>query len=118
MRRCLCLVYWSFTIFGGLIPDKPGIRVFDLPTIGVQIAERRRALGLRQVDLARQAGVGRATVEALENGRLRELGSVKLSRILAALGIELALDESKKRKPTLEDLLREDEHDQGLGGRR
>jgi transcriptional regulator with XRE-family HTH domain len=67
--------------------------------------------------LARSAGVSRATLEALENGRLGELGYSKLSRILAVLGWELALREASPR-PTLDDLMEENCHDQSVGGRR
>jgi transcriptional regulator with XRE-family HTH domain len=91
--------------------------MLDLPSIGLQIGQRRKALKLRQTDLANKAGVSRATLDALENGRLGELGFVKLAKILAAVGLELSLGEPRKRRPTLEELMLEDERDQGLGRR-
>lgn len=91
--------------------------MLDLPSIGLQIRQRRKALKLRQVDLARTAGVSRATLDALENGRLGELGFAKVAKILAAVGLDLSLGEPSKRRPTLEDLMQEDERDQGLGRR-
>jgi len=89
-----------------------------LSSIGSQIATRRKALGLSQSELARKAGVSRATLEALENGRSGELGFSKVANILAALGLELKIQEANRQRPTLEELLKEDRDDQGLGGRR
>ena len=43
--------------------------MLDLISIGGQIAERRKTLKLSQAALARKAGVSRATLDALENGR-------------------------------------------------
>jgi len=88
-----------------------------LPPLGESIAIRRRALGMSQATLARNAGVGRSTLDALENARLGELGFVKVARILAALGMELKLQEAGSRRPTLEELLEEDRRDEGLDGR-
>ncbi len=88
-----------------------------LPTLGESIAARRKALGLSQVMLARKAGVGRSTLDALENARLGELGFVKVGRILAALGLEMKIQEARSKRPTLEELLEEDRHDTNLDGR-
>lgn len=92
--------------------------MLDLPSLGTSIARRRKERGLRQIDLAKKAGVSRATIEALENGRLGELGYGKIARILSAVGFDLTLGEANKRRPTMEELLQEDERDQGLGRRR
>jgi len=89
-----------------------------LSSIGSQIGTRRKALGFSQSELARKAGVSRATLEALENGRSGELGFSKVANILAALGLELKIQEANRQRPTLEELLEEDRDDQGLGGRR
>ena len=61
----------------------------DLLSLGLLIAERRRAQGLRLAELAEAAGVGRSTLAALESGKLRELGFNKVVRICAAAGIRL-----------------------------
>jgi len=90
----------------------------NLTALGEQIATRRRALGLTQAALARKAGVGHSTLEALENARLGELGYAKITHILAALGLELRIQEAGSRRPTLEDLLNEDRDAQGLDRRR
>jgi transcriptional regulator with XRE-family HTH domain len=90
----------------------------DLISIGKQIAERRKSLKLSQVALARKAGISRATLEALENGRTAELGFSKVTRLLAALGLELKLQAAGSYRPTLDELLKEDRDDQSLDRRR
>jgi transcriptional regulator with XRE-family HTH domain len=96
--------------------------VLPLPALAEQIVARRKALGLSQTALAKQAKVSRSTIDALENGRTGELGYSKITNILAALGLELSLRESTPRRPTLDDLMAEDreeeQHDQGLVRRR
>lgn len=92
--------------------------MLTLALIGEQIAVRRKAVGLSQAALARRAGVGHSTLDALENGRLGELGFSKIVRLLSSLGLELTLEESSARRPTLDDLMREGNDDQGLDGRR
>jgi transcriptional regulator with XRE-family HTH domain len=89
-----------------------------LPSIGEQIAARRRTVGLSQAALAKQAKVGLSTLDALENGRLGELGLSKIIRLLSALGLELKIQEAAGRRPTLEDLMEEHRDDQSLDRRR
>ncbi|MGA8531339.1 MAG: helix-turn-helix domain-containing protein [Acidobacteriaceae bacterium] len=91
--------------------------MFDLSTLAEQIASRRKALRLSQSALAKKAGVSRSTIDALENGRLGELGYSKVNKILAALGLELTLREVSARRPTLEDLMEEEKDDQDLDRR-
>ena len=90
----------------------------DLSYLGGQIAERRKALKLSQAALARKAGVSRATLDALENGRAGELGFSKIARLLAALGLELKLQAATSHRPTLDELLEEDRDDQSVDRRR
>lgn len=92
--------------------------MLSLQSIGRQIAARRKSLGLSQAQLARDAGIGPSTLYSLENGRLGELGISKIIKVLSILGLELTLQESRTNRPTLEDLLREEEDDQGLDRRR
>ena len=92
--------------------------MLTLTSIGEQIAARRKSLGLSQAALARQAGLGHSTLDALENGRLGELGLSKIVKLLSALGLELTLQETSARRPTLDDLMREGNHDQNLDRRR
>ena len=53
------------------------------------MAERRRALGLRQLAVARQAGVTAESLSRFERGRSAEFGTRKLLAVLAVLGMEL-----------------------------
>ena len=90
----------------------------DLISVGGEIAARRKTLKLTQTDLARKAGVSRATVDALENGRTGELGFRKVGNLLAALGLELKLQPATSHRPTLEELIQEDRDAQSLDRRR
>lgn len=79
----------------------------DLDEVAVRIRAQRRALGLTQHELANRARVSRALIAELESGRLPELGFKKLVRILRAVGLDLRLTTFNRRRPTLEDLVRE-----------
>jgi HTH-type transcriptional regulator / antitoxin HipB len=92
--------------------------MLDLISIGAQIAEHRKKLKLSQTELARQAGISRATLDALENGRRGELGFAKLIKLLAALGLELKLQAASSHRPTLDELQQENRDDQSLDRRR
>jgi transcriptional regulator with XRE-family HTH domain len=83
--------------------------MLSLTDIGSRIVSTRKALKLSQKELARKAGISRATLEALENGRSGELGFSKLTRILAVLGLDLALRDENQKRPTLEQLRAEDQ---------
>ena len=91
--------------------------MLTLISIGGQIAGRRKTLKLSQVALARKAGVSRATLDALENGRAGELGFSKLTKLLAALGLELKLQAASSQRPTLDELMQEDRDDKSLDRR-
>ena len=91
--------------------------MLDIASIGKQISAKRKRLKWSQLDLAGRAHVSRATVDALENGRLGELGFSKLTNIMAVLGLELKLYESGLRRPTLEELREENRNDQSLDRR-
>ena len=86
--------------------------------LGEQIAAKRKTLGLTQRMLARKARVGLSTLDALENGRLGELGYSKITRILTVLGLELKLQEARAARSTLEELMEEGRNEQGLDRRR
>ena len=91
--------------------------MLDLISIGRQIAERRKTLKLSQAALAKKASVSRATLDALENARAGELGFLKLTKLLAALGLELRLQEASTQRPTLDQLMQEDRDDKSLDRR-
>ncbi len=92
--------------------------MLDLISIGGHIAERRKTLKLSQAALSRKAGISRATLDALENGRAGELGFSKVTRLLAALGLELTLQTASSQRPTLDELMQEDRDDKSLDRRR
>jgi transcriptional regulator with XRE-family HTH domain len=92
--------------------------MLDLISIGGRIAERRKSLKLSQSELAGKAGVSRATLDALENGRAGELGFSKITRLLTALGLELTLQPASSQRLTLDELMQEDRDDKSLDRRR
>lgn len=85
--------------------------MIDLERIGEQIAEARKLKRLAQTQVAQLAGVSLRTINLLENGRATDLGYSKLARILAVVGLELRLGPVESRRPTLDELLREDAGD-------
>jgi transcriptional regulator with XRE-family HTH domain len=94
------------------------IGTVDLVDIGARVAQGRRKLNLSQGALSRKVGISRATLDALENGRAGEMGYSRVSRLLAALGLELTIHAASSHRPTLDELLLEDQDDESLGRRR
>jgi transcriptional regulator with XRE-family HTH domain len=92
--------------------------MLTISSIGDLVATKRKALALTRPALARKSRVGLSTLEALENGRLGELGYSKITNILSALGLELRLQAANGHRPTLDELMEEDRDDQGLDRRR
>jgi len=92
--------------------------MLTLAALGEQIATRRKKLGLSQSELARKASLSRATLDALENGRARELGFSKIGKLLSSLELELKLQDATTRRPTLDELMEEDRNDQSVDRRR
>lgn len=92
--------------------------MLTLSFIGAEIAAARKKRDWSQADLAKRASVSRATLDALENGRTGELGFSKITKLLAALGMELKLQQSGPDRPTLDELMKEDTDDKGLDRRR
>lgn len=62
-----------------------------LQELGQAVAQRRRALGLRQQVVAEQAGITPESLSRFERGGLAELGTRKLLAVLAILVMELDL---------------------------
>ena len=60
-----------------------------LMELGEAVAERRRALGMKQGDVAASAGVAQGALSRFERGKLAEFGSRKLLAVLAAVGMEM-----------------------------
>ena len=92
--------------------------MLDVISIGKEVAESRKQLKLTQAALSRKAGISRATLDALENGRTGELGFSKVTKLLAALGLELTLQTVRTPRPTLDDLIQENRDDQSMDRRR
>lgn len=92
--------------------------MLNLPLLGGQIADRRKKLKFSQTELSRKAGLSRATLDALENGRAGELGFSKVTKLLTALGLELTLQTASSQRPTLDELMQEDRDDKSLDRRR
>lgn len=88
--------------------------MLDLISLGGKIAERRKRLKLTQTELSRKAGLSRATLDALENGRAGELGFSRITKLLTVLGLELTLQTASSQRPTLEELMQEDRNDKSL----
>lgn len=57
--------------------------------LGNVVAEKRRALGLKQGDVAARAGIPQATLSRFELGKTAEFGSRKLLAVLSVLGLEM-----------------------------
>ena len=81
----------------------------DLDEIGQRIRTSRKRQGLSQASLGQQPGMSRATISAIENGTVPEIGIRKILSLCAALGLELLAQEKTKR-PTLQQLMQE-QHD-------
>ena len=77
-----------------------------LQEIGQALAERRKALGLKQGLVAEQSGLSQALLSRLERGQLTEFGTRKLLAVLGVLGMELAFTEAGTAG-TLDELRRE-----------
>jgi transcriptional regulator with XRE-family HTH domain len=92
--------------------------MLPLYLLGEHIAIKRKELGLTKPTLAKRARVGLSTLDALENGRMGELGYSKIINILTALGLELKLQQASARRPTLEELMEEARDDDGPDRRR
>jgi HTH-type transcriptional regulator/antitoxin HipB len=61
-----------------------------LQELGEAVASTRKALGLRQKDVARRAGISPEALLRFERGHAAEFGSRKLLAVLAVLGMEIS----------------------------
>jgi transcriptional regulator with XRE-family HTH domain len=91
--------------------------MIDLIDLGELIRKTRRAQKLSQGELVQRSKVSRARLDALENGRISEIGFKNLMRIMNALGLDFRITELNDSRPTLEDLVAEDENASRLGRR-
>jgi len=61
----------------------------SLLDLGERIRTLRKQKGMTQAELAKEAGISRATLSKLENGLIAQISVVTLAEILNALGYEL-----------------------------
>lgn len=71
--------------------------------IGTALRTARKASKQTQAQLAQLLGMSRATISAIENGTVTEIGVRKLMALAAALGLELSIG-PRRRRPTLQEL--------------
>ena len=81
----------------------------DLTELGERIKQARKHLKLTREQLATRARVSRARIEALENLRAPDIGFKNLLRIMNALGLDFRITTLNQRRPTLEDLIEDEE---------
>lgn len=86
--------------------------MLDLESTGQSIRAARREKGLTQSALGSLAGVSRAQIERLENGRAAEMGFGLILRLIRAVGLDITLQTYNRGRPTLDDLIAEDEAQQ------
>lgn len=75
--------------------------------VGQELRAARSAHGLTQVELAKRAGIGRSTIARLETGRLPELGTGALRRLLQTVGLDLRVTAYNRGRPTFDELVQE-----------
>ena len=75
----------------------------DLTEIGSLFRIARRQHRRTQADLARELGMSRATLSALESGRCDDIGVRKLTALLQTVGLDLFVA-PRRGRPTLDDL--------------
>lgn len=75
--------------------------------LGKAVRSARKQAKLTQTDVAEQLGMSRATLSALENGTVSEVGIRKVMAICALLGLELNAQPRQTKRPTLHTLVKE-----------
>jgi HTH-type transcriptional regulator/antitoxin HipB len=78
----------------------------NIQQIGVILREARKASGQSQQEVAKPLGMSRATISAIENGTVGEIGVRKLLALCASLGLSMHVTVPEKR-PTLFELREE-----------
>jgi HTH-type transcriptional regulator/antitoxin HipB len=75
-------------------------KIVDVGQLGAAIRHKRRAIGMRQAELAAMSGVGARFLSELENGKpTAEIG--KALRVLKRLGLDVRI-EPRSAGPTSE----------------
>jgi transcriptional regulator with XRE-family HTH domain len=73
----------------------------DIIQIGRNVKEKRESIKLTQAQLASLSKVSRMTINALENGHLKEIGITKLLSIIELLDMTLDFKDRPSSKDTL-----------------
>ena len=82
--------------------------MLSLSDIAAEIKNARKARRLTQAQLAHKARVSRARIAALETEKLPEMGFKTIQRLLRALDLDLRIVPLDQRRPTLDDLIAEE----------
>ncbi len=77
--------------------------------LGATIRNTRKGRQMTQAELSELLGMSRATLSALENGTVNELGIRKVIAICSVLGLELVVQPQTRKRPTLHTLVSEAE---------
>ena len=77
--------------------------------LGQTIRTHRKSRQMTQAELSGLLGMSRATLSALENGTVREVGIRKVMAICSVLGLELVAQPLRQQRPTLHTLVNEAE---------
>lgn len=80
----------------------------DLEDIARTIKAERKRSGLTQAELAMRSKVSRALIAKLETNKYPEIGVLKLLRVLGVLGLDIRITSKNRRRPTLDDLVAEE----------
>jgi len=78
-------------------------QTMNFKELGGNIALMRKDKKISQEQMARDLNISRATISALENARMGDIGIRKILQIIDYLGYELAFKE-KSAFPTFEEL--------------
>jgi transcriptional regulator with XRE-family HTH domain len=79
----------------------------NLEDLGKAIRQARKQKHWTQADLGEQLGMSRATVSAIENGTVNEIGIRKVMALCSLLGLELQVQTRQTKRPTLHTLVSE-----------
>lgn len=75
----------------------------DMRAVGAAVRAARKATRRSQGELAALLGMSRATISAIENGTVHEVGVRKLAALCGAVGLDLYVG-PKRERPTLQEL--------------
>lgn len=79
----------------------------NLDDLGKALKQARKQKQWTQAELGDQLGMSRATVSALENGTVNEIGIRKVMALCSLMGLELQVQTRQTKRPTLHTLVSE-----------